>query len=100
MASRSAAKELKKIANIIAWNFWQMDGLTGTVPLGEPEEEIHQYSLFEMLNNEGDSEKNNKTPKCRVFDWRSDKSIVYESMKKQYLRDIVKIGLETIDGST
>lgn len=41
-------KELKRIANIIVWNFWQMDGLTGTVPLGEPEEEIYQYSLFEM----------------------------------------------------
>lgn len=77
----AAAKELKKIANIIAWNLWQMDGLTGTVPLGEPEEEIHQYSLFEMLNNGEGSENKNKTPKCRVFDWRSDKSIVYESMK-------------------
>ena len=29
--------ELKKIANIIAWNLWQMDGLTGTVPLGVPD---------------------------------------------------------------
>lgn len=73
--------ELKKIANIIAWNLWQMDGLTGTVPLGEPEEEIHQYSLFEMINNGEGSENKNRTPKCRVFDWRSDKSIVYESMK-------------------
>lgn len=79
----AAENELKKIANIIAWNLWQMNGLTGTVPLGEPEEEIHQYSLFEMLNKEGDSENNNKTPKCRVYDWRSDKSIIYESMKSR-----------------
>lgn len=28
-------KELKTVANIIAWNFWQMDGLTGTVPNGK-----------------------------------------------------------------
>lgn len=75
--------ELKKIANIIAWNFWQMDGLTGTVPLGEPEEEIHQYSLFEMFDNEEDKLKDKKTPRCRIFDWRADKSILYESMKKQ-----------------
>lgn len=25
----AAIDKLKKIANIIAWNFWQMDGLTG-----------------------------------------------------------------------
>ena len=78
------AEELKPIANIIAWNFWQMDGLTGTVPLGEPEEEIHQYSLFEFLDKEK-SEKwmEKKTPKCRIFDWRGlNKSIPYESLAK------------------
>jgi len=75
--------ELKKIANIIVWNFWQMDGLTGTIPLGEPEEEIHQYSLFEFLDNEEDKWKNKKTPKCRIYDWRgSNKSILYESLAK------------------
>lgn len=74
--------ELKKIANIIAWNLWQMDGLTGTVPLGEPMEEIHQYSLFEILDNSGDKWKDKKTPKCRIFDWRgSNQSIPYESLK-------------------
>lgn len=79
----AAIDELKKIANIIAWNFWQMDGLTGTVPLGEPEEEIHQYSLFEMFGNEENKPEDKKTPRCRIFDWRADKSILYESMKKQ-----------------
>ena len=74
--------ELKKIANIIVWNFWQMDGLTGTVPLGEPMEEIHQYSLFEILDNSEDKWKDRKTPKCRIFDWRgSNQSIPYESIK-------------------
>ena len=28
--------QLKKIADIIAWNLWQMDGLSGTIPLGAP----------------------------------------------------------------
>ena len=77
----AAIDELKKIANIIAWNFWQMDGLTGTVPLGEPEEEVHQYSLFEMFDNGEDKTENKKTPRCRIFDWRADKSILFESMK-------------------
>lgn len=75
-------EELKKVANIIAWNLWQMDGLTGTVPLGEPMEEIHQYSMFEILNNTEDEWKDKKTPKCRIFDWRgSNQSIPYESLK-------------------
>lgn len=82
--------ELKKIANIIAWNLWQMDGLTGTVPLGEPEEDMHQYTLFEMFDNEEDSEKDSekdkKTPKCRIYDWRGvNQSILFESLK--YSRD-------------
>ena len=75
--------ELKKIANIIAWNLWQMDGLTGTVPLGEPEEDMHQYSLFEILNKEeAEKQQKKKTPKCKIFDWRTDRSIMFESMKK------------------
>lgn len=61
-----------------------MDGLTGTVPLGEPEEEIHQYSLFEFLDKEK-SEKwmEKKTPKCRIFFFFFlNKSIPYESLAK------------------
>ncbi|MCM1045947.1 MAG: hypothetical protein NC417_10595 [Candidatus Gastranaerophilales bacterium] len=78
----AAENELKKIANIIAWNLWQMDGLTGTVPLGEPEEDAHQYSLFEFLDKE-ETKKRLKTPKCKIFDWRADKSIMYESIRRQ-----------------
>lgn len=37
-----------------------MDGLTGTVPLGEPEEEIHQYSLFEIFGNEENKPEDKK----------------------------------------
>lgn len=75
--------ELKKIANIISWNLWQMDGLTGTVPLGEPMEEVHQYSMYEILNKTEDEWQDKKTPKCRIFDWRgSNQSIPYESLKE------------------
>ena len=40
-----------------------MDGLTGTVPLGEPEEEIHQYSLFEIFGNEENKPEDKKSPR-------------------------------------
>ena len=33
--------ELKKVANIISWNLWQMDGITGTVPFGKPQDELN-----------------------------------------------------------
>ena len=64
--------ELNKIANIISWNIWQMDGLTGTVPLGEPEEEICQMSLFEDLQTE------KTTPKSKIYNWRSSKSVTFK----------------------
>ncbi len=73
--------ELKTIANIIAWNFWQMDGLTNTVPFAEipqPKEEKEQLSMF-------DDEETEETPAvaCRVFDWRSDRSIFFTDIKRE-----------------
>ena len=32
--------ELRKIVNVIVWNLWQMDGISGTVPFGMPKENI------------------------------------------------------------
>ncbi len=48
-----ALKELKKIANIIAWNFWQMDGLKGTSPSG---------------------------CECKIRDWRSGKTLLFKNI--------------------
>lgn len=80
-------KELKKLANIIAWNFWQMDGLKGTVPLGEPED-LHTQITFDdlfgaALGFSDMTEKAKKTPRCRVFDWRKDCSIPFETVGKE-----------------
>nr|WP_307989872.1 restriction endonuclease subunit M [uncultured Niameybacter sp.] len=75
-------KELRKIANIIVWNLWQMDGLAGTVPLGEPEDIAYQYSLFNLMETK-DEEAREKAPKCKIYDWRAEKSILYESLKKE-----------------
>ena len=40
---------LQQVANRIAWNIWQMDGLKNTVPLGKPYEEYKQMTLFDMI---------------------------------------------------
>ena len=51
-------KTLNRIANIISWNIWQMDGLKDTVPLGKPYEENQQMTLFDFL----EYEENNTQP--------------------------------------
>lgn len=70
--------EIRKITNIIVWNLWQMDGLTGTVPLYELEDEFEQFSLFEQEES-SDSE----APPCRIYDWKANKSITYNSLKEK-----------------
>lgn len=73
--------ELKKVTNIIVWNIWQMDGIAGTVPFGKPVEEYQQISFFDFV--EGNETDDNREPvDCRIYDWRSDKSIAYKSLKE------------------
>ena len=70
-------KILEKLANIISWNLWQMDGLTDTVPFGAPIGEPSQMSFLEI------SEKEKKEHvACRIFDWKSNKSQTFVSMKE------------------
>lgn len=73
--------EMKKIANIVAWNLWQMDGITGTVPFGKPEEEYTQLSLFDSAVEHCPQEKPTGI-ECKIFDWRSNESITYNSIKE------------------
>ncbi|MGN0482012.1 MAG: restriction endonuclease subunit M [Lachnospiraceae bacterium] len=75
--------ELRKIANVIVWNLWQMDGMTGTVPFGKPEEQYHQYSLFDFVvaDKANDVEKQ-PDKECRIYNWRSDRSLTYRSIKE------------------
>lgn len=77
--------ELKKIANIIVWNIWQMDGITGSIPFGKPVEEYQQMSFFDFIegNEQEDiSTDNVEAVDCRIFDWRSNESITYKSVKE------------------
>ena len=70
-------KILEKLANIISWNLWQMDGLTDTVPFGAPADEPDQMSFLEV------SEVEESQPvACRIFDWKANKSQTFVSMKE------------------
>ena len=82
-----------KISNVIAWNLWQMDGLTGTVPFGETREEDQenrQLNFFDMgwdieeatlIGNEGKKKKQ----ACRIYDWRAARSVLYNSLRREYI---------------
>ena len=72
--------ELKRIATIISWNIWQMDGLTFSVPLSENREEYEQISLFDSFE---DFNKKLEPKYCKIKNWRSNIVIEYRSMMEE-----------------
>lgn len=75
-----SAKEVRDVANVIVWNFWQMDGITGTIPFGKPKEENHQMTFFDYMQGINDTEQ--EEIYCRIYDWRRDNSLTYVSIKE------------------
>lgn len=59
-------KELEKIATIISWNLWQMDGLTQTIPYENSKSISEQLILFKFL----EEPKEKKSIFCIIKDWR------------------------------
>lgn len=82
--NREATKtEVRKIANIISWNIWQMDGLTDTVPVGVPKVNNAQISLFDA-----DSEDDIPPVDCRICDWRSKRPKIFNKLKDKNERGV------------
>ncbi len=80
---RSATdSELGKLANVIAWNLWQMDGLKDTVPVGVPKERDIQLSLFD----DDDDPKISVT--CTIYNWSAQKQrrIPFSELKGERTR--------------
>ena len=73
--------EYRKIANIIAWNIWQMDGLTGTIPYSAKQEDNEQLAFDLFSDNE--EAKEEKKPGCRIYDWHSNNSIDFSSLYRR-----------------
>ena len=83
---RPDEREAKHAANVVSWNFWQMDGLRGCAPSewDVPEEEPAQMSLFDMLDytvNEPEPAQPQLAVPCRIYDWRARKPQPYDSLK-------------------
>ena len=80
---REATKaEIKKFANIISWNLWQMDGLSDTVPVGIPEDNFRQMTLF------GGDEEEAPSVDCKIYDWRKDRSKIFKKIKDKTERGV------------
>lgn len=71
--------ELRKVANVIVWNFWQMDGITGTVPFGNCVKDEKNPNIFDFAV--GENENHSEEIECRIFDWTRQKSLTYRSIK-------------------
>lgn len=67
-----SGNELQKIARTIAWNVWQMDAFTGTVPSGS------EKSFVDV--REGRTVRNANSPACLVRDWRAKRTVKFESL--------------------
>ena len=78
-------KQQMKIANIIAWNIWQMDGITMTAPYSQEKETYHQMSIFEWCTSDDvckEARIRFEALPCRIFDWRSNESLEFRTMMK------------------
>ena len=72
--------EYGNLITVIVWNVWQMDGLHGTIPYSTAEEEFRQFSLFEFLDGMSEPDKENKQPRCRVYNWLGGGSVEYSDL--------------------
>lgn len=83
-------ESLKKIAEILSWNIWQMDGLKFVVPNSCKEKGEVQLTLF------GDSNRDDPCPGCKyndpyshigiyckIKDWKENKTIKFVSLLKE-----------------
>lgn len=80
---------LKKVANIISWNLFQMDGLTLKVPFPDFNVRNHDSDtdLFDVHDSlkkvvDQSTAKNGINYYCRVFDWRTNESIEFRTLLK------------------
>jgi len=80
---------IRKIAEIISWNIWQMDGLRFVIPYSCKEIEEMQISLFEVVPDKQQCPgcKNNNPLEhtgsyCVIKDWKARKNVTFVSMLK------------------
>jgi hypothetical protein len=80
------ARLLRKVANKIAWNLWQMDGMKDTVPLGKLYRSVEEISLFGAPEGGDEKPPADEAVFCRIRDWRQKKTIRFRALKVERLK--------------
>lgn len=88
--SRAPEKSLLlRIAKIISWNLWQMDGMKYVVPGSCKSIQYEDITLFGIKSIEEpcpgceyDKIYEHTGTYCKIYDWRSKKSLLFISMMK------------------
>lgn len=76
-------KQQKVIAEIISWNLFQMDGLTDNTPIGVPEDQYYQQSLFDFFDIEGfESPEPEQSSVPVEIKWNGKEIIAFRRMKE------------------
>lgn len=73
-------QEYLRLVNVVAWNVWQMDGLTKTVPYATAEEMFQQIDLFDLLGEGLEKTGENKQPFCVVYNWLGGGSVEFAAL--------------------
>ena len=82
LGEKPDVKTARSAANVIAWNFWQMDGLTGRTPQIK-EKNCGQMTLPGFEAECGVNESATSAEECLIFDWRRRFSRTYNSLKSK-----------------
>ena len=70
--------QIKKIATIVSWNLWQMDGFTDMPPFGVP---VDSTDAFSFIPVEAKTVLDDKPLYCRIKDWQCGRSVLFHSMQ-------------------
>lgn len=73
---KPSKKQLKKIADIVCWNIWQMDGLKGTVPGGRLADVAIQPSMDDYFEEKELVNPYNDIPSM-IYDWENKQIVKY-----------------------
>lgn len=83
--------QTRKIAEIVSWNLWQMDGLKGVIPGSCYNKVTKEYTLFgEVIEHvepcegcEKDDLFKHNGIYCRIMDWEKKKTVRFVDLLKQ-----------------
>ena len=101
-------KELATVTNVISWNFWQMDGLTGTVPKGKLQtlearpitmEELGWFAAIDGATSSERPQEQEAMPLCRVCNWRQAHTLTFDSLKTHRGRDVRNMKFDYVIGN-